>query len=61
MTIILCSLSLFIGFIIGISFYAPCKNELDLERLKHRMTMDALVNLRTQIENENEKIFAGGK
>ena len=59
MTIILCSVSLYIGFIIGIAFYALCKNELDLERLKHRITMDALINLRSQIENE--KMIGGDK
>ena len=44
-----CGLSLFIGFVIGISFFALCKNELKLERLKHRMTMDALIKLQKEV------------
>ena len=42
-------LSLFIGFVIGISFFALCKNELELERLKHQRTMDALIKLQKQV------------
>ena len=44
-----CGLSVFIGFIIGISFFALCKNELELEIAKHRMTMDALIKLQKQV------------
>ena len=44
-----CGLSFFIGFVIGISFFALCKNELELEIAKHRMTMDALIKLQKQV------------
>jgi hypothetical protein len=44
-----CGLSLFIGFVIGISFFALCKNELELEIAKHRMTMDALIKLQKEV------------
>ena len=47
--IIACALSAFVGFIVGIEFFASCKNELDLERLKHRMTMNELVKIQKQI------------
>lgn len=47
-------LSLYIGFIIGISFFALCRNELELERLKHRMTMDALIKLQKQVNIDKE-------
>ena len=47
-------LSLYIGFIIGISFFALCRNELELERLKHRMTMDALIKLQKEVSVNKE-------
>ena len=49
-----CGLSLFIGFIIGISFFALCKNELELEIAKHRMTMDVLIKLQKQVNIDKE-------
>ena len=49
-----CGLSLFIGFVIGISFFALCKNELELEIAKHRMTMDALIKLQKQVSINKE-------
>ena len=49
-----CGLSLFIGFVIGFSFFALCRNELELERLKHRMTMDALIKLQKQVNINKE-------
>lgn len=49
-----CGLSLSIGFIIGISFFALCRNELELERLKHRMTMDALIKLQKEVNINKE-------
>ena len=49
-----CGLSLFIGFIIGISFFALCKNELELEIAKHRMTMDALIKLQKQVNIDKD-------
>ena len=49
-----CGLSLFIGFVIGISFFALCKNELELEIAKHRMTMDALIKLQKQVNIDKE-------
>ena len=49
-----CSLSFFIGFVIGISFFALCKNELELEIAKHRMTMDALIKLQKQVNIDKE-------
>ena len=47
-----CGLSFFIGFIIGISFFALCRNELELEIAKHRMTMDALIKLQKQVNTD---------
>ena len=49
-----CGLSLFIGFVIGISFFASCKNELELEIAKHQMTMDALIKLQKQVNIDKE-------
>ena len=49
-----CGLSFFIGFVIGISFFALCKNELELEIAKHRMTMDALIKLQKQVNIDKE-------
>ena len=49
-----CGLSLFIGFVIGISFFALCRNELELEIAKHRMTMDALIKLQKQVNIDKE-------
>ena len=49
-----CGLSFFIGFVIGFSFFALCRNELELERLKHRMTMDALIKLQKQVNIDKE-------
>ena len=49
-----CGLSLFIGFVIGISFFALCRNELELEIAKHRRTMDALIKLQKQVNMNNE-------
>ena len=49
-----CGLSFFIGFVIGISFFALCRNELELERLKHRMTMDALIKLQKEVSINKE-------
>ena len=49
-----CGLSFFIGFIIGISFFALCRNELELEIARHRMTMDALIKLQKQVNMNNE-------
>ena len=47
-------LSFFIGFVIGISFFALCRNELELEIAKHRMTMDALIKLQKQVNIDKE-------
>ena len=44
-----CGLSFFIGFVIGISFFALCKNELELEIAMHKRTMDALIKLQKQV------------
>ena len=44
-----CGLSLFICFVIGISFFALCKNELELEIAMHQRTMDALIKLQKQV------------
>ena len=49
-----CGLSFFIGFAIGISFFALYKNELELEIAKHRMTMDALIKLQKQVNIDKE-------
>ena len=49
-----CGLSFFIGFVIGISLFAPCRNELALEIAKHRMTMDALIKLQKQVNIDKE-------
>ena len=49
-----CGLSFFIGFVIGISFFALCKNELELEIAKHRMTMDALIKLQKEVSINKE-------
>jgi hypothetical protein len=49
-----CGLSLFIGFVIGISLFALCKNELELEIAKHRMTMDALIKLQKEVSINKE-------
>ena len=49
-----CGLSFFIGFIIGISFFASCRNELELEIAKHRMTMDELIKLQKQVNIDKE-------
>jgi hypothetical protein len=49
-----CGLSFFIGVVIGISFFAPCRNELALEIAKHRMTMDALIKLQKTSEHNKE-------
>ena len=46
-----CGLSFFIGFVIGFSFFALCRNELALEIAKHRMTMDALIKLQKTSEH----------
>ena len=53
-----CGLSFFIGFVIGISFFALCKNELELEIAKHRMTMDALIKLQKQVNHLDENFDA---
>ena len=49
-----CGLSFFIGFVIGISFFASCRNELALEIAKHRRTMDALIRLQKQVNMDKE-------
>lgn len=49
-----CGLSFFIGFIIGISFFALCRNELALEIAKHRMTMDELIKLQKEVSINKE-------
>ena len=49
-----CGLSLFIGFVIGISFFALCKNELELEIAKHHRTMDALIKLQKEVSINKE-------
>ena len=49
-----CGLSLFIGFVIGISFFALCRNEIELEIAKHRMTTDALIKLQKQVNIDKE-------
>ena len=49
-----CGLSFFIGFVIGISFFALCRNELELEIAKHRMTMDELIKLQKQVNIDKE-------
>ena len=49
-----CGLSFFIGFTIGISFFALCKNELELEIAMHQMTMDALIKLQKQVNIDKE-------
>ena len=49
-----CGLSFFIGFIIGISFFALGRNELELEIAKHRRTMDALIKLQKQVNINKE-------
>ena len=49
-----CGLSFFIGFVIGISFFASCRNELALEIAKHRRTMDALIKLQKQVNIDKE-------
>ena len=49
-----CGLSFFIGFVIGFSFFALCRNELELEIAKHRMTMDALIKLQKQVNIDKE-------
>ena len=48
-SIVACGLSFFIGFVIGISFFASCKNELELEIAMHQRTMDALIKLQKQV------------
>jgi hypothetical protein len=49
-----CGLSFFIGFTIGISFFALCRNELALEIAKHRMTMDELIKLQKEVSINKE-------
>ena len=49
-----CGLSLFIGFVIGISFFSFCRNELELEIAMHQRTMDALIKLQKQVNIDNE-------
>ena len=49
-----CGLSFFIGFTIGISFFALCRNELALEIAKHRMTMDELIKLQKEVSIDKE-------
>ena len=49
-----CGLSFFIGFVIGISFFALCRNGLELEIARHRMTMDALIKLQKQVNIDKE-------
>ena len=49
-----CWLSFFIGFVIGISFFALCRNELELEIAKHQRTMDALIKLQKQVYIDKE-------
>ena len=49
-----CGLSFFIGFVIGFSFFALCRNELALEIAKHQMTMDALIKLQKQVNVDKE-------
>ena len=44
-----CGLSFFIGFVIGFSFFASCRNELELEIAMHQRTMDALIKLQKQV------------
>lgn len=50
-----CGLSLFVGFVIGISFFALCRNELELEIAKHRMTMDELIKLQKEVSINKEQ------
>ena len=50
-----CGLSFFIGFVIGISFFASCRNELALEIAKHRMTMDELIKLQKEVSINKEQ------
>ena len=54
-SIVALALSALVGFIIGIEFFASCKNELELERLKHQMTMDKLVKIQKQINKTKEQ------
>ena len=42
-------LSFFIGFVIGFSFFASCRNELELEIAMHQRAMDALIKLQKQV------------
>ena len=59
-----CGLSFFIGFVIGFSFFASCRNELELVIAKHRRTMDALIKLQKQVnidkESKNDVASMGG-
>ena len=49
-----CGLSFFIGLVIGISFFALCRNELELEIAMHQRTMDALIKLQKQVNIDKE-------
>ena len=49
-----CGLSFFIGLVIGISFFASCRNELELEIAMHQRTMDALIKLQKQVNIDKE-------
>ena len=49
-----CGLSFFIGFVIGFSFFALSRNELELEIAQHQRTMDALIKLQKQVNIDKE-------
>lgn len=58
MVVTICALMLALGFVLGLSFFALCKNELDLERRMHEMTKDTLNKLIKK--NEMDKLSGGG-
>ena len=49
-----CGLSFFIDFVIGISLFALCRNDPELEIAKHQRTMDALIKLQKQVYIDKE-------
>ena len=49
-----CGFSFFIGFTIGISFFALCRNDPELEIAMHQRTMDALIKLQKQVYIDKE-------
>jgi len=49
MMIIICVLFLLLGFLIGMSFYSVCMNELAIERVKHSMTTSRMIELHKKI------------